>query len=269
MQKTLIRLYRISPLWLLYGVMALVIPFYILFDRKGRIASWRFFRKRIGYGRFRSAVHVYLNMFNMGMVVLDRFAAYSGQKFRLDNTDDAPYQEYCRLPEGFVVLSSHVGNYEMSGYSLHSHKPMNVLVYAGETATIMANRERLFEQDNITMVPVQEDMSHLFKLNNALADGEIASLPADRVYGSSKAVRCSFLGADASFPAGPFTLARSRGVKVIAGFCIKTGLRDYKAMFHTIEGDSVQALAQAYAAEVEAVVRQWPDQWYNFYDFWA
>ena len=40
-------------------------------------------------------------------------------------------------------------------------------------------------------------------------------------------------------------------------------------MFHTIEGDSVQALAQAYAAEVEAVVRQWPDQWYNFYDFWA
>ncbi|MBQ9410953.1 MAG: hypothetical protein IJU21_05030 [Bacteroidales bacterium] len=269
MQKTLIGLFRLLPPWLLYGVMALVIPFYVLFDGKARRSSWRFFRKRIGYGRLRSALHVYINMFNMGMVVLDRFAAYAGRKFRIDLADAGLYQDYCREKDGFVILSSHVGNYEMAGYSLLSPKRMNVLVYAGETATVMANRERMFSGGNVSMVPVSEDMSHLFRLNNALAGGEIASLPADRVFGSSKAVRCSFLGADASFPTGPFTLAVSREVKALAAFCVKTGLRSYKVMMHPVAGDSVKTLAQAFAAEVETVVRKWPDQWYNFYDFWA
>ncbi len=269
MQRALIRLYRILPLWLLYGVMALVIPFYILFDGKGRLASWRFFRKRMGYGRFGSAFHVYLNMFNMGMVVLDRFAAYAGKKFNVEREDSGLYQLYCSGKDGFVILSSHIGNYEMAGYTLLSPKHMNVLVYAGETATVMANRERMFEDCNVTMVPVSDDMSHLFKLNNALAQGEVASLPADRVFGSSKAVRCSFLGADASFPAGPFTLVHSREVSALAVFCIKTGMKSYKVILQPVDGGNIKELAQAFAKEVESVVRRWPDQWYNFYDFWA
>ena len=48
MQRTLIRLFRVLPLGVLYGCMALVIPFYMLFA-KGFRASYRFFRKRMGY----------------------------------------------------------------------------------------------------------------------------------------------------------------------------------------------------------------------------
>jgi predicted LPLAT superfamily acyltransferase len=32
--------------------------------------------------------------------------------------------------------------------------------------------------------------------------------------------------------------------------------------------ERIQAMADAYAAALEAVVRWYPDQWYNFYDFW-
>ena len=32
---------------------------------------------------------------------------------------------------------------------------------------------------------------------------------------------------------------------------------------------SFASLAQDFAGEVEKVVRRWPFQWYNFYDFWA
>ena len=269
MQKALIGLFRFLPLWLLYGVMALVIPFYIIFDGKARHSSWRFFRERIGYGRLRSALHVYLNMFNMGMVVLDRFAAYAGKRFRIDLQDASIYQVYCKASEGFVILSSHVGNYEMAGYSLLSPKRLNVLVYAGETATVMANRERMFRDGNVAMIEVSEDMSHLFRLNAALAGGEIVSVPSDRVFGSSKSIRLRFLGENATFPAGPFTLAHAREAKAVSAFCVKTGLRNYKVIIHPVVGDTVQALSQAFANELESVVRQWPDQWYNFYDFWA
>ena len=274
MQRTLIRLFRILPLGVLYGCMALVIPFYMLFA-KGFKASYRFFRKRIGYGPVKSFFHVYRNEFAFGQVVLDRFAAFAGKKFDMEVPRMDLFRELCAGQDGFVQLSSHVGNYEMVGYSLVSPKPINALVFAGETATVMQNRALLFGATNVRMVPVSEDLSHIFSLNNALADGEIASLPGDRVFGSKKTVLCPFFGEPAPFPAGPFTLAAQRGAPVLLVFVMKEGRRRYKVLLERLpdpEGatrqERVQFLADAYAAALEAVVRQYPEQWYNFYDFW-
>ena len=199
MQRTLIRLFRVLPLGVLYGCMALVIPFYMLFA-KGFRASYRFYRKRMGYNAVKSFFHVYLNEFEFGKVVLDRFAAFAGKKFRMEVPRMDLFQELCAGKDGFIQLSSHVGNYEMVGYSLVSPKRINALVYGGETATMMENRAALFGETNVRMVPVSEDLSHIFALNNALADGEIASVPGDRVFGSQKTVECLFFGEMAKCP---------------------------------------------------------------------
>lgn len=274
MQRALIRLFRILPLGALYGCMALVIPFYMLFA-KGFKASYNFYRMRMGYGPVKSFFHVYKNEYSFGQVVLDRFAAYAGKKFEMEVPRMDLFRELCAGEEGFIQLSSHVGCYEMVGYSLISPKPINALVFAGETATVMQNRALLFGETNVRMVPVSEDLSHIFVLNNALADGEIASLPGDRVFGSKKTVQCRFFGELASFPAGPFTLAAQRGAPVLVVFVMKEGRRRYKVLLERLpepEGktrqECVQFLADAYASSLEAVVRQYPDQWYNFYDFW-
>jgi predicted LPLAT superfamily acyltransferase len=274
MQRTLIRLFRLLPLGVLYGCMALVVPFYMLFG-KGFKASWRFYRKRMGYGPLKSFFHVYANEFAFGQVVLDRFAAFAGKKFNLTAPRMDVFQELCAGEEGFIQLSSHVGNYEMVGYSLRSPKPINALVFSGETATVMENRATLFGGNNVRMIPVSEDLSHVFALNNALAGGEIASLPGDRVFGSQKTVRCRFFGEPASFPAGPFILAVQRDAPILLVFVMKEGRRDYQVLLQRLpeaEGASkqerIQFLADAYAAALEAVVRRYPDQWYNFYDFW-
>ena len=274
MQRSLIRMFRVLPLGVLYGCMALVIPFYMLF-RKGFKASYNFFRKRMGYGAVKSFLHVYKNEFEFGKVVLDRFAAFAGKKFEMEVPRMDLFQELCAGRDGFIQLSSHVGNYEMVGYSLVSPKRINALVYGGETATVMENRAALFGQTNVRMVPVSEDLMHLFTLNSALAGGEIASVPGDRVFGSQKTVECLFFGEMAKFPAGPFVLAVQRNVPILLVFVMKEGRRDYQVLLDILpepEGetkqDRIQALADAYAARLEAVVRACPDQWYNFYDFW-
>ena len=274
MQRTLIRLFRVLPLGVLYGCMALVIPFYMLFA-KGFRASYSFYRKRLKYNALKSFAHVYLNEFEFGKVVLDRFAAFAGKEFEMVVPRMDLFQGLCTGKEGFIQLSSHVGNYEMVGYSLVSPKRINALVYSGETATVMENRAALFGQTNVRMVPVSEDMSHIFTLNNALADGEIASVPGDRVFGSQKTVQCRFFGEPAAFPAGPFVLAVQRNVPVLLVFVMKEGRRKYKVLLERLpepEGDSrqerVRFLADSYAAALEAVIRRYPDQWYNFYDFW-
>jgi len=276
MQRLLVRLFRVLPQGFLYGVASVfVLPFYILLDRRGRRGSYLFARQ-LGMGRLRSAFHVAGNFYNMGKVVLDRFAAYAGKKFQMVYSDVSVYYDQTAKPEPLLLLSSHVGNYEMVGYMLPVPKPMKVLVYGGESETVMENRGRLFGEMDIQMVPVKEDLSHLFIIDKALSDGEIVSLPSDRPFGSRKVFRLPFLGKEAAFPAGPFTLAVRRELPAImAPYVIKEGRRQYKILLDVLtipsEGtatEKARALAAQYVASLEKVARQWPLQWYNFYDFW-
>lgn len=275
MQRSLIRLFRFLPLWLLYGFMAMVIPFYVLLDGRARRASWQLFRRRLGYKPLPSAWHVYLNMFSMGQVVLDRFAAYAGKPFRVEDATVSLFRQLCESSRGAVLLSAHVGSFEMTGYMLTAGKPLSVLVYGGETATVMQNRSRMFGLRGVSMVPVSDDLSHLYTLSGALSRGELVSLPSDRIFGSPKRVRCPFLGAEASFPAGPFSLALSREVPAVAVFCLKTGYRSYRLHLEELpvppgsRREQVQAMARSYSLALEKTVRACPDQWFNFYDFWA
>ena len=276
MQRSLIAMFRVLPLWLLYGVMALVVPFYMLFSRKGYQAMYSFFRERMGYGRWKTFWSVYANHFRFGQIILDRFGVYAGKKYHFTNEGQELMDELEARQEGFVVLSSHVGNYEIAGYSLKpKNKSFNALVFAGETATVMENRQRMLSQNNMSMIPVKEDLSHLFALNAALDNGEIVSMPADRIFGSQKSVECQFFGAKANFPLGAFAMAVQKDVPVLAVFVMKEGMKKYHAYVKEIVCDrqaskreQMAQLAQRFAEQLESIVRLYPTQWFNYFDFW-
>ncbi|MBR4137209.1 MAG: lysophospholipid acyltransferase family protein [Bacteroidales bacterium] len=263
MQRSLIAMFRVVPLWLPYGVMALVVPFYMIFNRRGYNAMYRFFRERMNYGRWKSFWKVYANHFRFGQIILDRFGVYAGKKYRFITEGQELMDELETHPEGFVNLSSHVGNYEIAGYSLKpKSKRFNALVYAGETATVMENRQKMLSQNNMSMIPVKEDMSHLFLLNNAIDNGEIVSMPADRIFGSQKAVECQFFGEKARFPMGAFALASKKNVPMLAVFVMKESYKTYYAFVRGIKN------AQDFADNLEEIVKRYPTQWFNYFDFW-
>lgn len=278
MQRTLVKLFRFIPLPVFYGAAALVVPFYMLFDRRGYKASYRFFRRRLGRNPFRSFCNVYANEFRLGQVVMDRFALYAGRRFDLVFEDESVFRQLESEAPGFVQVSCHAGNYELAGYSLRvPEKHMYVLVYQGETDTVMQHRAAMFRQSNIEMVPVREDLSHLFTLNAALLEGNIVSMPGDRIFGSQKSIACPFFGAPARFPAGPFLLAAQRSVAMLAVFVMKEGMRRYRIFTRRLGAEQdaglpvrsrAEALAAEFAACTEHIVRRYPTQWFNFYDFW-
>lgn len=277
MQRTLVKLFRFLPLPLAYGCMAPVIPFYMLFDRRGYQASYRFFRHRIGRGPIHSFLSVYANEFRMGQIVVDRFAFYAGRSFRMEGDEMSVFNRLAEAEPGFVQLGSHTGNFELVGYQLRSIKKMGVLVFSGETETVMQQRAAVFSRSNIEMVPVSDDLSHLFRLNEILRDGGIVSMPGDRLFGSQKRFNCPFFGDPAPFPAGPFMLAAQRSAPIVAVFVMKKGVRRYHVYVRQLGAEldpdlpsrkRAEAMAQAFAACLESVVRQYPTQWFNFYDFW-
>ena len=276
MQKALIVLFKVVPLEVIYAVMALVVPFYMLFNHKGYLAMYHFFRLRLGKGWLGAVGHVYLNHFRFGEVVLDRFATYAGVRFQLSIDGNEHYLRLKEGEKGFMMLSSHVGNYEQAGYVLKSdRKSFNALVYPGESATVMNGRQRQFVDSNIHMIAVQADMSHLFLLNSILDEGNIVSMPVDRCFGSAKSVGCRFFGAEAQFPLGPFATAVQKEVPALAVMVMKEGTRRYRAFVRPLECDTtlprrqqMAALAQSFATTLEEIVRRYPHQWYNYYEFW-
>lgn len=269
---------RVLPLWFVYAGMAVfVVPFYMLLAHRGYISQYHYFRQRLGYNPFKAFIAVYRNHYRFGQVIIDRFYFYAGGKFHFDMENYDLYLRLSAQPSGFVVLSSHVGNYELAGYELKAqHKQLYALVFAGEAAAVMNNRLRLLEGNNIHMVPVNDDMSHLFTLSNALADGNIISVPADRVFGSPRTVPCQFMGATAQFPLGPFALATQRQVPVLSVQVMKEGLKRYRIIISQLPvDDSIKrhsqlatALAQTFATHLEDIVKRYPTQWYNYYEFW-
>lgn len=277
MQRAMLKLFRFLPIPLAYACMAPVIPFYMLFDRRGYRASYNFFRHRIGRGPLHSFFSVYANEFRMGQVVVDRFALYAGRSFELENDELPVFMRLAEAEPGFVQLGSHAGNFELAGYMLRSIKRMGTLVFSGETETVMQQRAAMFARMNVEMVPVSDDMSHLFTLNAILSEGGIVSMPGDRLFGSSKSFSCPFFGDPAPFPAGPFMLAAQRSVAMVAVFVMKESVHRYRLFVKRI-GEKLdqalpsrvraEAMANEFAANLENVVRMYPTQWFNFYDFW-
>jgi len=102
-------------------------------------------------------------------------------------------------------------------------------------------------------------------------------MPCDRIFGSTKCVTCDFLSGKADFPIGAFTLAAHFDVPVISVFVMKQSVSKYHVYVQpiTIEDsgklpkrEKAEQLTRAFVKELEAVLRKYPEQWFNFYNFW-
>ena len=276
MHRWLIRSLRVLPLRFVYaGAVVFVIPFCMLFAHKGYISIYHFFRRRLGQKSLRAFWNTYVNHCHFAQVIIDRFYVYGGGRFDFEIENYDLYLRLAAEPGGFVILSAHVGNYEVAGYTLAAKtKRFNALVYGGEAQTVMQNRSHILTQNNIRMIPIQGDMSHLFAMSNALAEGESVSIPADRIFGSPRHVECPLFGETARLPLGSFAIAAQRDVPVIAINVMKESAKKYHIYIKQLEAEGntlrerSRNLALQYAKNLEETIKDYPTQWFNYYEFW-
>lgn len=275
MHRSLVHIVRHIPLRLIYGFAAVfVIPFYFAFS-KGYKPMYHYYTKRLGRHPLNAFFGVYHNFCRFSQVILDRFYMFSGGKFNVEVENYHLYQDLAEEKPGFMILSAHVGCYELAGYTLvATKKRFNALAFGEEAEAIVENRQRLFENTNIRIIPVKEDMSHLFLINDALDNGESVSFPSDRLVGKQRTVTCDFLGAPASFPMGPFALAAQRDLPVLTVNVMKDTAKRYKVFVNRLksEGETrqerIESYVRQYVDHLEEVLRLYPEQWFNYYEFW-
>ena len=95
--------------------------------------------------------------------------------------------------------------------------------------------------------------------------------------GSSNTVTVPFLGRPTALPTGAAHLALATGAPVIPVFVVleKNGhyatLMEKAIFFRASPGHNQESVREGMtrlAAVFERYIRQYPDQWYNFFDFW-
>lgn len=264
----------------LYPILYLVIPFYLLLARKGYNAIYEYFRERHAFSPWKSFCYTYKNHLIFGQIVLDKFALLAGNssQFKIELDGEDLVDPFFGGKNGFIMAGAHVGNPEIGGLGIKDKKKnINGIIFGGEDAQFQRQRDKAFGQANINLIPIKSDMSHLFAIKNAIERGEIVMVACDRMMGSQKSYSYQFLGEEAAFPAGIFRVAGQLRTKMLAyfvmkqkGLCYKIYLRELN--FPEGEESSVKianALAQSYVNELENIVNKYPEQWFNFYPFWV
>ena len=277
MHLWLVKLLRVLDVRIIYAFAFVFILPVVLVLSQSRAVIYSFMRYRMDYSRTKSLWKTYVNHCMFAQLVLDRFAMYAGKDFEFKVVGMEHINNLIESPDSFIMMSSHIGNYELAGYTFKAvKKRLNVLLFSGEKASVMENRSRLFEENNIGMIPVMDDMSHLFEINRVLSDGEMLGVLSDRMNGSKKSLKKRFLGGDILLPQGPFSIAVMKSVSVVAVDVIKTASKQYTAYITPLpyEAEATRAvqidqLSQAYVENMERTVRRYPTQWYNYFEYWV
>ena len=262
-----------------YIVLRFVSFYYFLFSWNSTPHIYQYFRRRHNFSVLKSVANVYKNYYVFGQTLLDKVAVMAGidNKFTYDFDGEENLREIVRGGKGGILLSAHVGNWEAAGHLLKRlDTKINVVMFDGEHQQIKQYLEEVTGGHKLNIILIKQDISHVYAMGEALQKNELICLHADRFLEGNKTREISFLGEDASFPLGPFLLAASFRVPVSIVFAFK----ETKSHYHffgsellsrqqgEMKDDFITRLVAAFVAELEQKVKMYPQQWFNYYNFW-
>jgi len=181
------------------------------------------------------------------------------------------------LGKGGLILTAHLGNWEMGGVFLTlMGYPLNVITAQDVETRLHDYRVRLRQGQRIKVITLNDTLSSSLAVLKALKANELVALLGDRdLFG--KGIPVQFFGQAMSFPIGPALLAHLSEAALIPTFVLmgpkdkylcraeppielqRTGNRD----------EDLAANTQRIATLIEEFIRSYPDQWFTFYDYFS
>lgn len=260
-----------------YFVLVFVALYYWLFTSKKYLKFY--FRKRLKYSNLKSLILIYKLYYKFGQVLIDKIAVLSRSYTKF--TFDFDGENYLRgMNEGGMLIGAHMGNWEIASQLLKGRLPVktNVLMFDEEHQRIKNVLDDVMVDKSFRIIPIKQDLSHIFELNQVVKQKELIVMHGDRFVEGSKVLELEFLGKKAKFPAGAFHIALKFNLPVTFVFALKESRTHYHfyATKPKVYKDKTKSrdellieLMKDYIFELEKKVKQYPDQFFNFYNFWG
>ena len=213
------------------------------------------------------------------------FAKYLADFFRFEKLDEEYIRNNTRIEniryfeeglsrgKGVIVLSAHLGNWELGGVVVaHSGYPFWVvaLVHKDKRVNDFFNSKR--ESKGIGVIPLGRAVRRSI---DVLKENKILALVGDRDF-SEKGMVLDFFGKPSLFPAGPAALALKTGASIVPAFMLRNKddtftLKIEQPLEFSPTGNKendLRELISIYKIIIEDYIRKYPDQWYMFRRFW-
>jgi len=189
---------------------------------------------------------------------------------------DAPEKYRALLAEGkgLVTITSHIGNWELLG---------GIPAMKGFKSKAIARRlrdphfqnwvESLRHSIGVDLIYRDDSPRKIFQ---CLKNGEALGLLPDQDISGLKGVFVDFFGKPAHTSIAPVKLALATGTPIACVFLIRLPQNRYKIIFsnvirpkiETTETDALQKYTELWMKDVEAVIRQYPNQWGWMHNRW-
>jgi phosphatidylinositol dimannoside acyltransferase len=173
---------------------------------------------------------------------------------------------------GLIIVTGHLGNWDLPASVLAGRGYVtNVIVETLEPPAWNERVQALRERAGVRAIPMETGVRDLYA---ALRRNEVVAVVFDRPL-TVGGVEVTFFGEQTRVPEGVARLALRTGAAVIGAVGVRRGSRfvaEVSVPFEVaVSGDrqrDVELLTQQIVDWFERWVRQYPDQWFMFRNFW-
>lgn len=214
---------------------------------------------------------------HFAICMCDRFISKSTPESYTFNYEN---QEYIHqlLCKGGIVAMSHFGGWATAGNCFKEY-PMSIVMQEMMLEEIKEIEDEISKEDtksNIKIIDLSKDqIKATIDIANALMENESVAMMVDRSTIQKHYKEVKFFNAKANFNKNPFEIAYKTQKPIIVVFVIYQNLQTYKLEFleinmdkNKIQEQEVQKAMQTYIKKFETIVLEYPNQWFNFYNFW-
>ena len=258
-----------------YLILYFVASYYFIFLKKSNASIFYYFRERLKYSYLKSKIMVFKSYYTFGQTIIDKVSISSGliNKFTYELDGREILVKLLAEKKGGVLISAHIGNFEIAEYffgDLEADFLINLVTTDLEHSSIKKYLETVTQKSSIKFIVIQDDLSHIFEINAALARNELVCFTGDRYFEGAKLLQENLLGQEASFPTGPFLIASRLRVPVVFVYVMKEPNLHYHLYTReaTVKHRDEKGLLKEYTQNLEQMILKYPLQWFNYFDFW-
>jgi len=257
-----------------YFVLRIVTVYFFLFSYKSSSSIFYYFNKVLKFSFLKSLLGIYKTYNIFGETLIDKVAIRAGisNNFSFYMDGEENLHKMAAGNQGGIMISAHVGNWDISGHLLTNrlNAKIHIVMFDAEHRNIKKYLDSVMGNKDINIIVVKDDFSHIFHISKALANKELICIHGDRYVQGSKVIAVDFFGKKTYFPYGAFHLASKLNVPYtfVFGFKEENNHYHFYSTDLKVHNGGVRPLVEEYSKKLEEVLRRYPEQWFNFYDYW-